>query len=251
MKNEWEVFCREYLALNFNGTKAYQAAYPDSSVTAAADSAYKLLRKPEIQALLAELIKARMERLDITTDDVLSFLWQTVTADANELIEVRRECCRHCYGTDFKHQYTQAEWAAAVTQHNQTRDALPDSLKAETPEEPDPQGGTGFIRVMPPMPPCPECFGEGVERVVIKDTRDLSPAARQLYAGAKVTNGGLEIKTHSRDRSLELIGRHLAMFTDKHAHTSPDGSMSPPTTIDATKLSKGTLKELLDARTDK
>ena len=248
MKNEWEMFCREYL-IDFNASRAYRAAYPNSSVEAAATSAYALLRNPQIQQHLAVLIKARMERLDITADDVLQFLWQTVTADANELIEVRRECCRYCYGEDFKYQFTQAEWADVVQRHEQMREALDAAEKSKTPDEPDRLGGVGFTRLMPPMPPCPECFGEGEERVVLKDTRTLSPAARQLYAGAKVTNGGLEIKTHSRDKSLELIGRHLAMFTDKHAHTSPDGSMSPAPTIDASKLSSDTLKELLDART--
>jgi len=80
---------------------------------------------------------------------------------------------------------------------------------------------------MPPMPGCPECFGEGIEDIVIKDTRTLSPAALELYAGAKVTKTGIEILTHSRDKNLELIGRHLAMFTDKFDHRSGDGTMTP------------------------
>lgn len=227
MKNEWEIFCREYLACDFNGTRAYLAAYPKSSVEAAADSAYKLLRKPELQQHLALLIDARMQRLDIKTDDVLALLWQTVTADANELIEVRRECCRYCYGQDYKYQYTQGEWAAAVEAYARRWEALPANEQILVSPDPNPLGGVGYLKLMPPMPTCPECFGEGEERIVLKDTRDLSPAARQLYAGAKVTNGGVEIKTHSRDKSLELIGRHLAMFTDNVDHKNNGKSFKP------------------------
>ncbi len=86
MKNEWKVFCREYLALNFNGTRAYLAAYPDCAVASAATGGYDLLRKPELQRYLTKLIATRMDRLDIKADDVLRLLCQTVTADPNELI---------------------------------------------------------------------------------------------------------------------------------------------------------------------
>lgn len=34
------------------------------------------------------------------------------------------------------------------------------------------------------------------------------------------------------NRALELLGKHLGMFADKHEHTSPDGSMSPPQRIE-------------------
>lgn len=36
-----------------------------------------------------------------------------------------------------------------------------------------------------------------------------------------------ETKDGDRLKALELIGKHLGMFTNKHDHTSSDGSMTP------------------------
>ena len=225
MKHEWEIFCREYL-VDFNASRAYRVAYPNSSVKAAGTSGHELLKNQEIATYLTAMIDARKKRLDLKADDVLQKLWNVATADPNELIEIRRDSCRHCYGADFGYQYTQGEWEEIQIQYTAAceRAVL---IKQPVPDEPDLRGGLGFNKLMPPMPGCPECFGEGIEDVVIKDTRTLSPAALELYAGAKVTKTGIEILTHSRDKNLELIGRHLAMFTDKFDHRSGDGSMTP------------------------
>ena len=225
MKPEWEIFCREYL-VDFNASRAYRIAYPNSSVKSAGVSGHELLKNPKITAHLSGLIDARKERLDLKADDVLQKLWNVATADPNELIEIRRDCCRYCYGDAFGYQYTAGEWEEIQRQHAAACDRAT-LIKQPVPDEPDLRGGLGFNKLMPPMPGCPECFGEGIEDVIIKDTRTLSPAALELYAGAKVTKTGIEILTHSRDKNLELIGRHLAMFTDKFDHRSGDGSMTP------------------------
>jgi hypothetical protein len=39
-------------------------------------------------------------------------------------------------------------------------------------------GGPGWDPRRAPHPDCPECFGEGVERVHVNDTRQLSRARR-------------------------------------------------------------------------
>lgn len=227
MKTEHILFCHKYLALSFNGTKAYMAAYPASSAKAARSSACDLLAKPNIRERVALLIEQRIEETGIEVADVVRKLWATATADPNELIEVRRNCCRHCYGLDGKHQYTQGEWSAVLQRHEvATLDAERDGKKPPPPI-PDPQGGVGFHKRMPPMPTCEECFGDGVEEVFVKDSRNLSPGARELYAGVKTTQHGIEIKTHSRDKSVEMLGRHLAMFTDNVDHKNNGKSFEP------------------------
>jgi len=107
MKPEWEMFCREYL-VDFNASRAYRVAYPNSSVEAAGTSGHALLKNPDITAHLATLINARKERLDIQADDVLQKLWNVATADPNELIEIRRDCCRYCYGDQLNPIYVGA-----------------------------------------------------------------------------------------------------------------------------------------------
>ena len=226
MKPEHEMFCLKYLALSFNGTKAYMAVYPGSSADAAKSSASDLLTKPNVRERVALLIEQRIEETGIEVADVVRKLWATSTADPNELVEIRRDCCRFCYGDHHRYQYTAGEWEQILQNHEQaTYEAERDNRRK--PKIPDPQGGTGFHARMPPMPGCPECFGDGLHEIHVKDTRLLTPAARELFAGVKVTRDGIDVKMHSRDKAMELLGRHLAMFTDNLDHKNNGKSFEP------------------------
>ncbi|MBT9493880.1 MAG: terminase small subunit [Paucibacter sp.] len=63
-----------------------------------------------------------------------------------------------------------------------------------------------------PNPQCVECEGEGHGDVLIADTRKLSPAARALYAGVKITKDGLEVKMHSKLEAGKEIGKHMGWY---------------------------------------
>ena len=62
-----------------------------------------------------------------------------------------------------------------------------------------------------PDPDCGSCLGDGIERPYFRDSRTLSPEARALYAGVKVTKEGLQMLTASRDKALELLARHTGL----------------------------------------
>lgn len=63
---------------------------------------------------------------------------------------------------------------------------------------------------------CPVCRGEGtIPDPWFADTREVPEQARRLFAGVKVTKEGIEVKTHDQMRALEMVARHLGMFTDK------------------------------------
>lgn len=203
------LFVHEYLKANFNGTKAAIAV--GYSPTSARFQASELLALPEVQAKLTAAIAARAERVKIDTDDVLKRMYAVATADPRELIELHRCCCRFCYGTDHHYQWTPNELREAITEYSrEVACASVDQLKLL--HEPDASGGDGFNPYTDPNPKCPECFGEGVERVVPKDTRDLSPGAALLYAGVKTTQNGMEIKMHDQTGMLINVGKHLGMF---------------------------------------
>lgn len=51
--------------------------------------------------------------------------------------------------------------------------------------------------------------------VVIKDTAELSPGQISAIAGIKEGANGIEIKLNSKEKTLELLGRHLGMWNDK------------------------------------
>lgn len=64
-----------------------------------------------------------------------------------------------------------------------------------------------------PAAGCHKCNGDGVPQVIVKDTRKLSPQAKALYAGIKVTKDGLEVKMHSKLDALEKVFRHLGLYS--------------------------------------
>jgi len=224
----WPIFRLEYLSNGFNASAAYEVAYPMANKKTAASNSWKLLQSERMQAYLADGVAELFGKLELKAEDVLRLIWDTATADPNELIEVRRVCCRHCYGRDHRYQMTPSEWEEVVKAFQQAVDKWEREGCKTDPPVLDDQGGIDFNRTLPPVADCPECHGEGWPDILVKDTRYLSPAAKRLYAGAKRTRGGgLEILTHSRDKNLELLGKYLGLFKDTIDHRSSDGSMSP------------------------
>jgi phage terminase small subunit len=203
-------FAEEYI-LDLNESAAGKRAGYTSG------SAGHVTRKlPHVKAYIEYLFAERAKRLSIKTDDVLARLWSIATADVNELIQYRRHCCRHCYGAQHRYQWTDAEFERAV-------------LEAKNRGYPKPEapGGAGYDRTKNPNPDCPECMGQGTGEVFALDTRNASPEARQLYAGAKVGRDGLEIKIHDQMRALELVGKHIGMFKDKVEHSGEIKNTGP------------------------
>lgn len=201
-------FGDEYL-IDLNGTQAaIRAGY---SVKTAKAIAAENLTKPAVVAYIQAAMDARAERTQITQDQVLRRWHQIAFADANDLIEYRRVCCRHCHGTDHHYQWVdEAEFQRVLTRV--LADADP---KAGPPALPTDAGGFGFDAKADPHEDCPECHGEGHGVPHIHDTRKLRPGARALYAGVKITKDGIEIKMHDQGRALDSIARHLQMFVDK------------------------------------
>src|SRR5579862_4930078 len=206
------AFVREYL-VDLNATAAAaRAGFKQPHVQGP-----RLLANVRVAAAIAELMAERSKRTEITADQVLKQWWQIATADPNELIEYRRVCCRHCHGQGHKFQFTPAESLQRERDWQvQAQKALAGGKEAPAPL--DPEGGSGYDARKAPHPECPECFGEGVEKHFVKDTRRLSPAARLLYAGVKITREGLEIKMRDQDGALVNVATHLGMFKEVVEH---------------------------------
>lgn len=191
-------FRDEYL-IDLNGTKAvlrmgWRGKRPDVKAS-------KMLARPHVRAAVDKAIAERAERTRISADQVVE-AWEAIArADAGELSEYRREPCRYCWGKDHRYQETPSERERRFEEHAKKLD----------PGLFDEKGGVGFDPRRDPHPDCPECFGEGVGREHFHDTRYLSTEGRALFAGVKVTKDGIELKTHSKERALEALGRHLGM----------------------------------------
>jgi hypothetical protein len=209
-----QMFVDEYL-VDLNGTQAaIRAKYSEAT---ARQIATRLLSKAHIQAAIAEARAKQQQRTEITADRVLREAWNQVTADARELTELVVVCCRHCYGEGHMRQRTQVERDYAYKLWVD---------EGEDPEDFPEDGGVGFDPNREPFSDCPECGGHGYPRVVLKDTRKLSPGAASLYAGVKQTKFGIEIMTHSKDAAMEKLFKHLGLYErDNQQRVDPLASL--------------------------
>lgn len=206
-------FVQEYM-IDLNGTQAaIRAGY---SAKTANEQAAQLLAKLSIQAAISGEREKQQERTEITADRVLREAWSILTADARELVQVKVGCCRHCWGEGHRYQrtvaeynYDHAEWLAK----HQAR---------KTEEDFEEQGGIGYNPLRAPHPECPECCGDGYSRVVLADTRKISPAAAALYAGAEQTKYGLKVVMHDKVAAMEKLFKHLGLYEkDNEQKTDP------------------------------
>lgn len=182
-------------------------------------NAGRLNANERVLARIAELQRAAAEKVELTVSGVLMELWRVATADPRELIDYRIGCCRHCWGKGFRYQETPAQREARQAQFFKDAAAAVDTPREADFLEFDDKGGIGFDARKAPNPDCPECFGEGEGQARLKDTRTLTPAARALYAGVKVTKDGFEVKTHDKGAALTKVGQHLGMFVERRINT--------------------------------
>lgn len=206
-------FVEQYL-IELNATRAYKTAFdPNMRENVAGACASRLLGTANVRKLLACRVKAMFERSEGLQDRMLAQQFALAFADPNELVEHRRECCRYCYGVGHQYQLKPSEQdQRRIEWQKEAREAM---AAKEDPPEWDELGGVGFDPRREPVDACPECYGEGVPRIVMKDTRDLSPAAKALYAGAKWGKDGMEMLMHSQEKARDVLLKILKLYDDK------------------------------------
>jgi len=210
MNDKQKRFVIEYCK-DENGTQAaIRAGYSEKT---AGVQACELLKKLNIQEAIEERQDEIATAASITVEAVLKQWWSIATADPNELMQLRRANCRHCWGFDHNYQWTREEYSRAV-----------DLAASKGKEIPDGMGGFGFIVTREPNPDCPECAGEGAEVLHFADTRKLKGNAKRLYAGVQRTKDGLKILTRDQDGALLNIARYLGMLVERKEISGPNGS---------------------------
>lgn len=204
-------FVEEYI-IDLNGTQAYLRVHPEVTIDSAGTMSSRLLGKVEIKRAVLVAMEARSVRTGITADRVLQELWGVATADTRELIQYQKGCCRCCWGKDSMPQRTETEMRRDRIRHDADQVVMKQKDRAHKIVEFDEAGGIGYTPHRPPNVECPECWGVGVGRPVIADTRTLSKEGALLYAGVKQTKDGLEVKLHSKLDALDKIAKHLGIY---------------------------------------
>lgn len=199
------------LAKGANSSDAYRQAFPRAKLwksTTVWPAASKLAETYKVRTRVSELLAAAAKANEVSVADVLAKYLAVLRADPRKLIAHHRYACRYCHGDGHRCQYTPAEFDQAKTKHQAAR--------AEDPSigEFDPKGGSGFGGAATPHPDCPECFGEGIGRVIVGDTRDFGPDELALYAGVKATKDGIEVKMADQLAALAQVARHVGFFRE-------------------------------------
>ncbi len=227
-------FVQEYCK-DFNATQAaIRAGYSEQT---AGSQGHDLLKKPEI----AEAIEERKAEIAAVAKVDAAWVvrrWMDLTeADANELTQVRRVCCRHCHGYGHQYQWTEAEYTAAVNTAIDTGKPAPDGM-----------GGFGYDMNAEPHPDCPECGGNGHEFLWVADTRKLKGPARRLFAGVQRTKDGIKVLTRDQDAALNNLARYLGMMVDRKEISGPNGGPLPLANVSPEDLSDEQLAAIVAAR---
>lgn len=200
-------FVNEY-CVDENATQAaLRAGYAEDS---ARQQGYENLNKTYIREAIAERMEEVAVAASVTPEMVLREWMRIAFADPNDLVDIRRTCCRYCHGFGHQYQWTEAEYRAAV-------DKAVDAGKPA----PDGMGGFGYDMTAEPAPECPECGGHGVAAVHVADTRKLR--RHPLYAGAKQTRHGIEVSMRDQDAAISNLARYLGMWTEKKEISGPGG----------------------------
>lgn len=207
----------DHYVVHRNGTAAYRHAFnvrPATKDKSVSDAASKLIGDPEIAAEIERALNkaSAASPVTFTVADALAKWLDIATADPDELIGLRVGACRHCHGEGGGYQWHEREYLAAC-----------DRAEAEGVALPDPAGGFGYDHTAAPNPDCWKCRGEGVERVVARDTSKLTPQAKLLYGGVKQTRDGVQILIADRSKALENACRIIGAYQDK---LRLDGSIS-------------------------
>jgi phage terminase small subunit len=207
-----ENFATHYAAYR-NPAAAYRHSYDVATTTHQAvvqSAAATVLSHVDIAKRIAELDAQRDIAMQYDVTDVQRVWLDIATADPNELASTRVGCCRHCRGHDFGYQWREREYMEQLQQverHNRLNPKAAEPL-------PDPGGGFGFNATLPPVPECPECHGEGLERYVPRDTTKLSPGGRLLFCGVKKGRHGPEIIIADKMRALENVTKMMGGFIE-------------------------------------
>ena len=193
---------------------ALRAAYPRAQgwkPESVHQRACLLAANPKVQSRVDEFMALAAKANEVEVADVLAAYLLLLKADPREVVAVHVAPCRCCYGRGHRYQFTDGELEDARDKHNERRAVLLENDRPDIGEFKE-KGGGGYTVLRDPNPQCPSCGGEGVARVVLKDTRTLSPGARALFISAREGKDGIEVKLADRDHALLQVARHVGFF---------------------------------------
>jgi hypothetical protein len=169
-----------------------------------------------------ELAKKRQEE-EKRDKIVLDKLYDILTADISEVVQHRRVNCRYCHGDNFEFQ--RKNWEMERDMNNYIS-------RGKNPQMFDKMGGDGFDDNADPDPNCPQCFGHGIGKTYMQDTRRLTRKVRNAIASIKQTRNGTEIKFHDWLKAFYMYAQMRGLIVERKQLQIHDLSKLPEEQLD-------------------
>ncbi len=202
-----EAFAVAFVELR-SATAAYRRAYNCAGMKAATvrHEAYQLRHAPDVAARVRELYAEAAEGTIVDTRSRMVALQEIVDADPSELVRVVAEACRRCHGIGHRWQWID---------HDEFAEAWARALDDGEPLPSD-AGGYGYSHEVAPAPGCHGCHGNGVTRVVVTPTDELSPAARRLLKGVRQkASGEITVMMHDQLAAADQLNKMAGVYIDR------------------------------------
>lgn len=220
----------------YAATEAYRRAFDVDDDTMKPPTVRKesmrLRHRQDVADRIKHLQATVAERSVLSTSQLVADLEAMAYADINELVRVEVFNCRHCHGVAHEYQWIDgAEFAKALDAAAAAKGALP---------SPSGTGGFGFVPIRDPSPDCPQCLGNGEQRVRLGNTADASPGARKLFKGVELFPDGSvkRILLHDQLAARQELHRLRGLHVDRSislsvtARIEPTRDMSPEQIIE-------------------
>lgn len=180
-----------------------------------------------VRRAINHALRPAFDKAGITFDQHFQYVASIAYGDPSEISEVVKVNCRHCHGVDHRYQFTQGQYDKLMRdelkQFKKDLKLAPntpyDEVLARGFVEPLIEGGMGFDPWGQPDAMCPECGGEGVDKIMIHPSATSHP----LFAGVSYDkNGNMIVKFRNQDAALEHVSKLLGFLVDKTEVTVVD-----------------------------
>jgi hypothetical protein len=203
LRPKQESFAQAFTA-HGNATRAYRESFDCAAMKPAhiRQCAYELVHDPAVAARIRQLYAQAAKGTTISTRARMVRLQEITEADPAELARVVTEPCCDCWADDLV-------LAAAIDR--------------------------GLIfDTSAPRDDCPGCYGNGVQRVIVTPTDQLSPSARRLLKAVRQkSDGSIEVVMHDQLAASDQLNRMAGVYVDKSVSVNANVNIPVPETVTA------------------
>lgn len=179
----------------------------------------ELNKLPKVAARIRDLKVSTDAEIASTDKERVAWLRLIVSADPEELTRVVREACDLCWTDESIAAAYSAHFAPTPFDDGEERPALPDVAK--------------------PREACKHCRGDGVMRVVLTPTDELSPAGRALFRGASQDKDGvIKIDKHDQVVAMDMLNKMHSSYVTRSLNMNVNAAIQTARDVDPAEALK-------------